>query len=379
MRTRIFTLFIFITTFSCLKATENITVRGYVKEMPGVRLSNSFSDPAFDNLIHNRLNLRWDLNNHLRLVAEGRNRIIYNPLFADYPFFADILAKDDGLMDLSWNWLNNGRWVGNSEIDRIFMDYRHNDWQFRVGRQRINWGINLVSNPNDLFNTYSFFDFDYEERPGADALRIQYNMGFASRVEAAYSPARDGRQSVGALMWVTNHRGYDFQILAGYYRHRSAVGFGWAGNIGGAGFKGEATWFQGLDNSNNNDIVAATGVDYMFSNGTFGVLEFLYNGGYRPLESAALLLNQPLSADNIMFSEYAITLSLQHPFSPVLSGGMAIMSLPDQQSFFISPSLSYSLMTNWDLDFISQIFAGGRNTIFEEAGSAWYVALKYSF
>lgn len=361
---------------------DNMSLRGYIKAMPGMRLDRDFSDPNFDNLIHNRLNFRWNMTDNLRFVAEGRNRIFYNTMFEDFPMFADILDMDDGLIDLSWVWLNEGAWIGHSEIDRLYLDYRHNNLQVRTGRQRINWGINLVSNPNDLFNTYSFFDFDYEERPGADAIRVQYHTGFAGRLEVAYSPAKRARNSVAALFWSTNIRGYDLQAIAGYYKNRSALGMGWAGNIEGAGFKGEATWFYDLEETNgtrNSNLVAATGVDYMFGSGTFAVLEFLYNGGYQPMENIFLMLDQPLSPDNIMFSEYAITMSLQHSFSPVFNGSFAVMALPDQESFFLMPRAGWSLITNLDLDIISQIFLGGENTIFPEAVSAWYMSLKYSF
>ncbi len=361
---------------------DNMTLRGYMKAMPGMRLDKNFSDPQFDNLMHNRLNFRWNLTSDLRFVAEGRNRIFYNSLFKDFPFFAQMLDRDDGWVDLSWVWMDEGAWIGHSEIDRLYLDYRHNNWQFRTGRQRINWGINLVSNHNDLFNTYSFFDFDYEERPGADAVRVQYHTSFAGRVEVAYSPGKEVENSVAALLWSTNYRAYDLQALMGYYKNRSVLGIGWAGNIGGAGFKGEASWFYDLEETHgerNNNIVAATGLDYMFGNGTFGVLEFLYNGGYQPMENMFLLFDQPLSPDNIMFSEFAVTLSLQHPFSPIFNGSMAIMALPDQEALFLMPRAGWSLTTNFDLDVISQIFVGGDDTLFSEAGSAWYMSLKYNF
>jgi hypothetical protein len=61
-----------------------------------------------------------------------------------------------------------------------YLDYTAGKWQFRVGRQRINWGVNLVWNPNDVFNSFSYFDFDYEERPGSDAVRVQYYTGTTS-------------------------------------------------------------------------------------------------------------------------------------------------------------------------------------------------------
>lgn len=360
---------------------DNMSLRGYIKAMPGMRLDKDFGNPEFDNLIHHRLNFRWSLPGDINLHVEGRNRLMYNALFKDFSF-GDLLKEDDGLVDMSWVWLDDGSWIGHTEVDRLFMDYRYNNWQFRAGRQRINWGINLVSNPNDLFNTYSFFDFDYRERPGTDALRVQYHTGFASRLEVAFSPASDWEQSTGAVLWSFNRRGYDFQTLAGYYRNRSALGVGWAGSIGGAGFKGEGTWFYHLQEQPGSDrstLVLAAGLDYMFSNSTFAVLEFLYNGGYQPGQALLLLLNQPLRPDNIMISEYAATLSLQHPFSPIFNGSLTLMSLPDQEAFFISPSATWSVITNLDLEMISQVFLGGKDPMLKQAGSAWYVSLTYSY
>jgi hypothetical protein len=385
LRSGIF-LMIFLVVIKLFPQVDNsaFSLRGYIKEMPAVQFERDFSEPQFVNLVHNRLNFRWDINTRFHFVAEGRNRLFFNEMFRDSSGYITILETDPGLMDLSWVWMGDGNWIGHSNLDRLFLDWRRNNWQVRVGRQRINWGLNLVSNPNDLFNTYSFFDFDYVERPGADAVRIQYHTGFASRLEVAYSPSKYLRESTGALLWSVNHRGYDLQVIAGYYRNRSALGAGWAGSIGGAGFKGEVTWFYHLVETTDIDrgnVVAATGVDYMFGTGTFAVLEFLFNGGYVPYtgEDEIVLPTQPLRPDNIMFSEYATTLSLQQPFSSVFQGSLAVMVLPDIELVFIMPGFTYSLLTNFDLEFVSQIFTGGNNSILDEAGSSWFFALQYNF
>ena len=70
-------------------------------------------------------------------------------------------------------------------IDRLYLQWNDDSWQFKVGRQRINWGVNLAWNPNDIFNAYSLYDFDYEERPGTDALRFQKFIGYAGGYEIA--------------------------------------------------------------------------------------------------------------------------------------------------------------------------------------------------
>jgi hypothetical protein len=359
-----------------------LRMRGYVKEMPAIRFDKDFSEVSFSNLVHNRLNFRLDLPGSLHLAAEGRNRLFYNDMFSDIPGLKDFFGHDDGLVDMSWVWLADGGWLGHSMIDRLYLNWRGGNWQVRMGRQRINWGINLVSNPNDLFNNYSFFDFDYEERPGSDALRIQHYLGGLSRVELAVSPGKNREDLVAAALFGHNLHGFDIQVLSGWFRERIALGGGWAGHIGGAGFKGEFTWFRdaeeipGVEKSN---LVGAVGLDYMFGGGTFGVLEFLYNGGHGRTGEPVLLITQPLRADDIMFSKYAATLSLIHPFSPVFQGGLALMALPDIDAAFLMPNFSYSVMPNLDLEVIAQVFAGGKSSIFEEAGSALYTSLKFSF
>ena len=381
----IFVLFLLFATAITNPASGSelpISMRGYVRAMPGINLDKDFSDPSFYSIMHNRLNFRWDIASGLNLRLEGRNRLIYNEAFQDFPFIKDFFEQDDGLIDMSWAWLSEGGWIGHSEIDRLHLDWSLESWRIRVGRQRINWGINLVSNPNDLFNTYSFFDFDYPERPGADALRVQHFLGGLSSIEIAVSPARKGRESVAAAKYVYNWRGYDVQAVGGYYIDRLALGGGWAGHIGGAGFKGEATWFYDLEETKGIDrgnIVAAAGLDYMFQRGTFAVLEFLYNGGHERINQEAFSITEPLRPDNIMFSNYAITLSADRAFSPVFSCGLAVMALPDIDAAFVMPNMNYSVLTNLDMEVLAQLFMGGKNTIFEEAGYAFFASLKYSF
>lgn len=356
---------------------------GYLREMGGVRLNNDFSDPQFDNLLHLRLNYRWNMNNRYSFVAEGRSRLFYNPMLSDYPFFGDMLDEDPGVMDLSRVWMNRGAWLGHSMVDRLYLDYTTEKWRFRVGRQRINWGVTMVSNPNDLFNSYSFFDLDYPERPGADAVRVQYHFGFASRIELGYAPARVARESTAALLYSLNHKGYDLQTVAGYYRNRLVLGMGWAGSIGGAGFKGEGSWFHDLEERpgvNRSNLVLSTGIDYMFGNGIFALFELLYNGGYGRAEEQLMMLTQPLRPDNIMFSKYAVTLSGDYTFTSLLQGGLSAMMLPDADAMIVMPRLTCSLLTDLDLEWMAQIVAGGeKGSLLAQAGSYWLLSLKYSY
>ena len=98
--------------------TASFNIRGYVRAMPSVMISREFTHADYINMVHNRLNTRWSLPLGLSLVAEGRNRLLYNELLEDFPTMADLMDYDDGLVDLTRVWLSQGGWLGTLQIDR---------------------------------------------------------------------------------------------------------------------------------------------------------------------------------------------------------------------------------------------------------------------
>lgn len=99
-------------------------------------------------------------------------------------------------------------------------------------------------NPNDIFNAYSFFDFDYVERPGSDALRLQYYNSEVSSTELAVKMNRD-KQVTAAGLYKFNAFEYDFQVLGGTLNQTDyVVGCGWSGAIESVSFRGELSYFQ---------------------------------------------------------------------------------------------------------------------------------------
>ncbi|MFH1118941.1 MAG: hypothetical protein V1775_03905 [Bacteroidota bacterium] len=332
------------------------SISGYVKELPYLQLIPDHTS-NFDNILNLRLNLAANLLQSTRVVLELRNRLMFGDAGWGELASDESFRKGDGWLDLSVASEAGGRrGLVHLMADRFYLEHNRGKWQVRAGRQRINWGINMVSNPNDLFNTYSFFDFDYPERPGSDAVRVQYYRNEMSHAEVAFAPADHISDAVGAFLYGFNFKGYDVQLIGGYYHNRLALGGGWAGHIRGTGFKGEATVFDDPDGSAKPDIVASVSVDYLFQDGLYIFMEGLYNGGYVDMGEQILNLSKSLSADNILFSTYAVTTSVSYPFSPVFNGNLAFMMLPDINSLFISPSLSYSVLTNFDVSLISQIY-----------------------
>jgi hypothetical protein len=356
---------------------KQVSLNGYVKLMPYLSIDNVTKTLQFNSVLQNRLNFRYRPANNLQFVFETRNRILSGKMVSQY---SDVLVpameKDNGLIDASFVVFSNEDLILHNNWDRFYVDWQFNKWQFRLGRQRINWGINMVSNPNDLFNNYSFFDFDYEERPGADALRIQHYTGNLSRVELAVSPAKHIGQSVAAVLWAFNQWRYDFQFMAGYFHNRTAIGGGWAGNIKKSGFKGEMTFFSDIEQPDSMNVTAAICIDYLFSHGIYGFAEFLYNGGHKGTGNL-LFLNEPMRADNIFISRYAATASLMYPVSPLFSVAISGMYMPDMKAFYFLPNFRYSALENLDISLLAQYFRFKENADLRQISV--YVQVKWSF
>jgi len=363
---------------------DDLTISGYLQATP-VWISAELPEPLegdsfLEYRLQNRLNIEWYLMDELSLNWEMRSRFFAGDLVDEIPFYKEGVDTDPGFMKLSWIVADSEKWFVHYIPDRLNLDWNSDEWRITVGRQRINWGINMATNPNDLFNIYSFYDFDYPERPGTDAIRIQHFLNWASRIEIAYSPAREARNSVAAALFGFNTRGYDVQVISGYYRHKFAAGGGWAGSIGQSGFKGEVMGFFDLDEDSESEpvnLIAALSADYIFDNSLFVIVEGLYNkeGG----RESFLLLGEPITADNPSFSRFQFTAQGSYPFTPVWNGSLAVVYYPDEEAVYISPSVSYSVGQNVDFNLITQIFAGSSDSAFSNAGNVVAATLKWNF
>lgn len=364
--------------FSQEEKPKNWALSGYVKNLQTLLF---FEDNYLqDNLIHNRLNFRWFINEGLNFKAELRNRFFWGDLVKANPAYAALTdnASNDWL-DFSAVILNKNNLVFHSVFDRLYLEYTKNRWEIRLGRQRVNWGISTVWNPNDIFNAFSFTDFDYEERPGSDAIRIKYYTGVASSVEVVAKGFDDIKEAVIAGMWKFNKESYDFQLLAGLVMEDFAVGTGWAGNLGNAGFKGEATYFIPLEAQGKASFALALGIDYAFTNSYYLNLGYLYNNNGSNEASVGNLFNFQLSARNLYPYKHALFLQQSYPLSPLLNASLAIIYSPVKVNpLFINPVLTFSIKENWDIDAVGQIVFN-EDEGYKSPVQAAFLRLKYSF
>jgi len=335
-----------------------LTLNGYISTLQSV-MFDSLSGPFVnENLIHNRLNFKGYVNENITFAAEFRNRLYTGDMVRSMPSYAEMIATDQGWVDMSWNILNEQSFFLNTTIDRLWVDFNYGKIQARVGRQRINWGQTLVWNPNDIFNTYSFFDFDYVERPGSDAIRLQYYPGYSSALEFAVKADYNDKITASAL-YRFNKWGYDLQLLAGYVDSEDLMaGAGWSGAIGSVAFRGEAAWFQPYENFSGSEGtgIFTFGFDKTFKNNSMAQTQLMFCNNPVDPASFSEFYYGTLSAKELAFSKFTAFAQFTWPFTPLFNASISAMWFPDLKGYYAGPSFDYSIAENVDLSLYWQHF-----------------------
>jgi hypothetical protein len=338
---------------------SSLELQGYLSNMQSVMFEEADGDWIMDNLFHNRLNLFWYGGEHFSGTVQLRNRLMYGETIKFNPGYTDALEKDMGWIDMTFNLLSGNSFLLNSTIDRLWLQYSAGSFVATAGRQRINWGQTFVWNANDIFNTYSYFDFDYEERPGSDAIRLQYYPNYTSTIELAVK-LDSANHLTAAALYRLNVLSYDIQVLAGVLQEEDFVGgLGWSGSIGGAGFRGEASYFHPIDNPGDTSgmFMFSAGLEYVFPNTLMLQAEYLYSSN--PFNSSLGFVDfysGPLSVKQLAFTEHSIFTSGSYQFTPLFTASLAGMYFPKMKGFFFGPNLSYNVLDNVDLGFFLQYF-----------------------
>ena len=355
--------------------------------------------------VYNRLNFWWYPAKGLEFHAGMRNNFEFGPLVAQYneqlkmlhqllpqlnfpTDYASMITTDNGWVNLTWNLNSGNSYVIYTNLDRLYLKWSVKWFEVTVGRQRINWGENLIWNPNDIFNAYNYFDFAYVERPGVDAVLMQFYTGDFSSLQLGVKVAKDRltddeTQITAAAMYRFNKWNYDFQFFGGVMNKDVTAGLGWAGSIGGAGFTGEISWFRNKDNfkDSSNVFVGSMDVNYTFGNQLFIMGSVLYN-------SAGTTGNAGLgpfftfnTVDAKSFSRSRLDLfgEVRYPATPLITVDLASIFNPYDKSVYVGPSVTFSLTENVSLLLMGQLFFGDPGAEFGSIGQMLYLDLKWSF
>jgi len=352
-----FTLHYSLFTVHCSLAATAQDFSGYLSGMPSVIVQQPGGDVWWQGLAHNRLNFGLRIADFWRIDAGVRNRLMTG---SEAMLSPENVGADKAWADLSWNWASGRQVVGNTAFDRFYLTFEKEKWKLQLGRQRINWGQTFVWNPNDIFNTYSFFDFDYVERSGSDAFRLTYFHNETASTELAASVNHEGK-TTAALLHHWNWRNFDYQLIAGEQTEEDfVVGGAWSGDFKGLNFRGELSCFRPFRNfADTSSIIAlSVGLDYMFSNSLMLQTEVLYNKTNATADNSLLgLYSAPMSAKNLSICDLTLFGQASYPITPRLNSSLSAMYFVEIKTYYTGLTFDFSLADNLDLSGIVQYFS----------------------
>lgn len=362
--------------------TEAAALHGYVKDLQGISFSDRSDSLHSVNLLHNRLNFKINFSAGFSARLEIRNRMFWGDQLKMIPDFGNVINKYTGLVNLSHLWVNRSYLVIHSVADRLMLQYRAEQWDISAGRQRINWGVSNIWNPNDIFNAYNFLDFDYEERPGNDAIRVQHFLKTNATLELACKPGRHGGETVAGLLYKFNYKKYDWQMLGGIAERDAVAGFGWAGSIKEAGFKGELSYFHPQKNFLDSSGVISLSVmaDRTFKNDWYVSLAFLYNSNPAGVVgNSGNIFAGTVSAKQIFPYRYSFYTGMMKTFTPVTTLNFSIIYSPERNTVILFPAFAWNAAKNLDLDIIAQSVFARLPYHYRTQGTSIFLRGKWSF
>lgn len=361
----------------------------YAQDFKGhVKLLNNLFVPYPDTLLwftdqtlENRLEFKWNRYEWIKVEAHARNRFIYGDFVESIPRYAQLIEDNRGFIDLSFLWADGRSFLGVTEFDRLNAMLSFKQVELTLGRQRINWGMDLVWNPNDIFNTFSYLNLEYPERPGTDAVNLKVYTGSLSFIEAVYQPQKHSDSSAYGMRYRSNTAATDYQLIVARMPGHYVVGGGFTTELGLFAVRSEFSYFHREKSTNESGLVATLSADRSVSNSGFIQLGVLYNsfGSSKSFEPISLI--EPRAQNPMMLSRGKVNLfagastTIRTLFTPSL----AILANPADGSAAVIPALSYSASNDLTLALTAMLFTGSRAAEYPNIGQLMYFKVQWNF
>ncbi len=361
----------------------------YAQDFKGhVKLLNNLFVPYPDTLIwfsdqtiENRLEFKWSRYDKIKVEAHARNRFIYGDFVENIPRYAQLIDGNQGLINLSFLWADGHSFVGFTELDRLNAMLSIGQVELTLGRQRINWGMDLVWNPNDIFNTFSYLNLEYPERPGTDAVNLKVYTGSLSFIEAVYKPQKHTDSSAYGVRYRSNMAATDYQLIVARMPGHYVMGGGFTSELGLFAIRSEFSYFLREKSTNESGLVATLSADRSISNSGFIQLGILYNsfGSSKSFEPISLI--EPRVQNPMMLSRGKVNLfaSASTTIRTLFTPSLAILANPADGSAVVIPALSYSASNNLTLALTTILFTGSRAAEYQNTGQLMYFKVQWNF
>ena len=288
------------------------------------------------------------------------------------------IAANRQAVDLNWNLAEEKKFQANHFIDRLFIK-QFFDWgELVFGRQRISWGVGRIWQPTDLFNQINPANFSKFEKDGADAISSKLYLGRFTDLELVVNFREMFEDYNYGARFRTNFNEFDVSALAGHFDKRVVAGGDFAGNLFDAGIRGELMISADKFDPQSNFYKALLGIDYQFNSKLYGLLEYKHNG-----EGSECKLCYDLEklgrGEIINLGLDYLAAQATYQLHELWNLSLLSNTNLNDESGFVSSSLSYDALQNLYLSLSAMYFYGDELDEYWYYSSAGYLTLEYYF
>ncbi|MGD8779974.1 MAG: hypothetical protein PVH88_13550 [Ignavibacteria bacterium] len=380
----LYTFYFCLLTFTLSFGQIDYDFSGYVNNFSiyqkyNKTLSGQFKidDSQFLNLSRARLRPVVYLTDNLRINIEYEILSLYNSSSGD--LFQTVPQKSSRqLFDWTWTPVNEANFSISHFIDRLYLKYAFKNGNVTIGRQRVSWGTGRIWNPTDLFNPINPATFFKIEKDGADIIAFKYFLGNFTDLHLVFNPDEKIGSSNFGGRFRSNIGEYDFSFMGGSFDERIVTGADFAGNLFGAGIRGEGIFSADDDNFDDNFIKYILGIDAQVSRKLYLMLEYQFNGEGKT-NKVDYELNRLFSGEIINLSKSYLHFNSSYQYHPLLTITFSSNTNLNDGSGYLSLVGDYSAAENFYINLGSQFFYGSELSEYWYYSTSIYLQGEYYF
>lgn len=326
---------------------------------------------------------RFRLSEHIReknwfLTAIGdiQNHLGYDILHSDAFKAADALRADTPF-EIQSKTFDYSEGEMYARLYRLYGGYADESHRISLGIQKVSMGVGRIWNPTDLFNPKNPLALEPDEVRGAFALAYTYSPSSLSQMSVVSAMREDKSfKHAGRI------KGYltvaDAALNVIHAEDVTMIGYELEGELMTTGIelRSEGGWFKDklLDKT---FIQALVGADYGFENSLAIALEWLHTS--RTFEPELLLGIPSGTPNNLVRSRDYAGISGSYELDPLLYGALSAIISAKDGSFYLSPSVRYSLDDDMTLVLGALLHGGEDESEFGNYGQTYYLNFKVTF
>ena len=244
----------------------------------------------------------------------------------------------------------------------------------QIGRQKIPWGVARVWNVTDPFNPIDYTSLERGERTGVDAVNLDLALNELSGLNLVYIEGENKRSAGGRLK--TNLAGTDYSLLGAKLGGDYLVGFDFAGQVRGAGVRGEMAYTKAQAEADYGRFILS--YDFTFPNSLYFLVEWYYNGQGKD-DLANYQWNRLYSQEIQNLARNYGFIGITYDLSSRFKSGLYFIQNANDGSSYENPSLEYSLNENALGVIGAYIMSGKAGSEFGAMSNLYYAQLTCYF